>query len=86
MIAGVMQMGYLNLLPDGKRVRLCATPGEVKKDNDWYRATLAELLALLANGNINPLVGARIPLADAAQAHQLLEQGKVNGKVVLMME
>jgi NADPH:quinone reductase-like Zn-dependent oxidoreductase len=31
MIFGVLQMSLLNIWPDGKRIRLCATPGEVKK-------------------------------------------------------
>ena len=84
MITGVLQMLLLNLWPDGKRVRLCATPGEVKKDNLWYRNTLSQLLTMLANGEIHPLVGARVPLLEVRRAHQLVEHGSVSGKVVLL--
>jgi NADPH:quinone reductase-like Zn-dependent oxidoreductase len=84
MLGGVLQMFFLNLWPDGKRVSLCATPGEVKKDNAWYRKTLKELLQMLANGSIRPVIGARVPLIEVQRAHQLMEQASVTGKVVLI--
>jgi NADPH:quinone reductase-like Zn-dependent oxidoreductase len=84
MIAGVLQMFFLNLWPDGKRVRLCATPGEAKKNNAWYRETLGDLLKMLSAGTLRPVIGARVPLLEARRAHQLVEQGKVVGKVVLL--
>ena len=48
------------------------------------RKTLAELLSLLAEGKIKPVVAERIPLAQAARAHALLERGGYAGKVVLV--
>jgi NADPH2:quinone reductase len=42
-----------------------------------------ELLALWAQGAIDPLVGATFPLADANGAHALIEARKHVGKVVL---
>ncbi|MAT97438.1 MAG: NADPH:quinone oxidoreductase, partial [Anaerolineaceae bacterium] len=39
---------------------------------------------LQAAGKINPIVAARIPLAEAARAHELLERGGYAGKVVLV--
>jgi NADPH:quinone reductase len=84
MVGGVLQMFLLNLWPDGKRVRLCATPSEVKKDNTWYRKTLGDLFTMLAAGKVCPVIGARVPLVEARQAHQLVEQGRVVGKVVLL--
>jgi NADPH:quinone reductase-like Zn-dependent oxidoreductase len=71
----------LAVIPDGKQAPL--TP-DLSKDNAWYRATLAELLDLLAAGKIEPLVAERIPLAEAARAHELLERGGYAGKVVLV--
>ena len=50
------------------------------------RAAIAELLALLATGTIVPLIAGRIPLADAAQAHEQLQQGGVAGKLVLVAD
>lgn len=86
MATGVIQMTALNYWPDGKRVKLCATPGEVKKDNAWYRETLAELIGMLAARQIDPVIGARVPLLEVKRAHQMLEQGQVAGKVVLVCE
>ena len=42
-----------------------------------------ELLALWARGEIDPVVGASFPLADARDAHALIESRKHVGKVVL---
>jgi NADPH:quinone reductase-like Zn-dependent oxidoreductase len=50
----------------------------------WYRETLTELLDLLAEGKINPVVAERIPLLEAARAHELMERGGYAGKVVLV--
>jgi NADPH2:quinone reductase len=71
----------LALIPDGKRAPLAPDLG---KDNAWYRETLTELLDSLAAGKIKPVVAERIPLAEAARAHELLERGEYAGKVVLI--
>ena len=84
MILGVVQMSSLNIWPDGKRVCLCATPGEAKNDNAWYRATMSELIAMLARGQIKPVIGARVPITEVKRAHELVEQSEVSGKVVLV--
>jgi len=49
---------------------------------DWYRKTLTELLDALAEGRIKPVVAERVPLLEAARAHELLERGGHAGKVV----
>jgi NADPH:quinone reductase-like Zn-dependent oxidoreductase len=74
-------LAMLKLIPDGKQAPLAP---DLSKDNAWYRATLAELLGLLAAGKIKPVVAERIPLAEATHAHELLERGGYAGKVVLI--
>jgi NADPH2:quinone reductase len=71
----------LKLIPDGKQAPLTK---DISKDNAWYRETLAELLDLLAAGKLKPVVAGRIPLLEAARAHELLERGGYAGKVVLI--
>jgi NADPH2:quinone reductase len=44
---------------------------------------VARLWPMFADGQITPVVHATIPLAEAAQAHQMLEAGGVVGKVLL---
>jgi NADPH2:quinone reductase len=77
----LLMRALLALIPDGKQAPLVPDLG---KDKAWYRATLTELLELLAVGKIQPVVAARIPLAEAARAHELLERGGYAGKVVLV--
>jgi NADPH2:quinone reductase len=77
----LLTLGLLKLIPDGKQA---LTTPDLDKDNAWYRDTLAELLDLLAARKIKPLVAERIPLAEAARAHELLERGGYAGKVVLV--
>jgi NADPH:quinone reductase-like Zn-dependent oxidoreductase len=77
----LLGLGLVGLFPGGTQIR--GFP-ELGKDNAWYRRTLAELLALLAAGRLDPVIAARIPLAEAARAHELLERGKYAGRVVLV--
>lgn len=39
---------------------------------------------LVAEGRVRPVVHARVPLADAAEAHRMMERGEVFGKVLLI--
>jgi NADPH:quinone reductase-like Zn-dependent oxidoreductase len=71
----------LSMVPDGKKAPM---PPNAAKPKEWYRDTLATLLDYLAAGKIQPTVAARIPLIEAARAHELLERGRYAGKVVLV--
>jgi NADPH2:quinone reductase len=50
----------------------------------WFRQDLITLLDLLQQQQIKPLIAQRLPLAQARQAHKLLGQGGVTGKIVLV--
>ena len=81
----VTTVGLLKVLPDGKRVLLMPDTGTTADgDASWYRETLTELLDRLAAGELHPVVAAKIPLDEAARAHELLERGGSAGKVVLI--
>jgi len=49
-----------------------------------FRQDLSALLELLQQKKIKPLIAQRFPLAQARQAHELLGQGGVTGKIVLL--
>jgi NADPH:quinone reductase-like Zn-dependent oxidoreductase len=51
---------------------------------EWCRQDLAAIFDLWAKGQIKPVVAERIPLAEAARAHELLEKGSLMGKIVLI--
>jgi NADPH2:quinone reductase len=50
----------------------------------WFRQDLMILLDLLHEQKIKPLIAQSIPLTEARHAHELLGQGGVTGKIVLV--
>ena len=52
--------------------------------SDVVAEAAGELLELWASGAMKPVVGAEFPLAEAADAHRLIEDRKHVGKVVLV--
>lgn len=84
-LSSFARLFWYKLVPDGKTAQMYGgTPGLATKKNTWYRETLTELLNLLAEGKITPVIGARIPLSEASRAHELMEKSAVEGKVVLI--
>jgi NADPH2:quinone reductase len=53
------------------------------QDRRRRREATEELLRLLASGKIKPLISVRLLLAEAARAHEMIESGRVLGKLVL---
>ncbi len=75
----------LSLIPDRKRVPWMPDVAKlVRTQNNWYQETLTGLLNSLAAGDIKPVVAERVPLLEAAYAHELLELGGHAGKIVLV--
>lgn len=52
-------------------------PGDVRREAE------AELTAMLARGELTHNIAERLPLARIAEAHELVEQGRATGNVVL---
>jgi NADPH:quinone reductase-like Zn-dependent oxidoreductase len=50
----------------------------------WFRHDLLTLLDLLEQGRIRPLIAQRLPLEAARRAHEMLGEGGVLGKIVLL--
>jgi putative PIG3 family NAD(P)H quinone oxidoreductase len=46
-------------------------------------AVTASVWPMIADGRVRPIIGARLPIEKAADAHQQLVSGKVSGKIVL---
>lgn len=53
------------------------------KDREGRRSAMRALLPMLEQGLIKPHIDSRFPLAQARQAHELLDSGKVLGKIIL---
>ena len=75
----------LNFIPDKKAAMNYIMRGGAKNHSrpEWYREDLSKLFDLLAQEKIKPIV-TRMPLAEAARAHELIGKAAVKGKVVLM--
>jgi NADPH:quinone reductase-like Zn-dependent oxidoreductase len=56
---------------------------QILGSNGWMREELVELLDLVAQDKVRPVIDRELPLADANEAFALLEERRVFGKVLL---
>jgi NADPH:quinone reductase-like Zn-dependent oxidoreductase len=77
----VIKLVYFSLLPNGKAIKGYGTHrlGVELFKEDW-----TALFKLLEEGRIKPIIAAKFPLLEAAEAYRLLESGSVTGNVVLL--
>jgi putative PIG3 family NAD(P)H quinone oxidoreductase len=73
----------------GKRARVIGTTLRARpmsgpnSKSAIVEAVTASVWPMIADGRIRSVIGARMPIQEAAAAHQLLVSGKVSGKIVL---
>jgi NADPH2:quinone reductase len=70
----------------GKRARVIGTTlraRPVSGKSAIVEAVTESVWPMIADGRVRPIIGARLPIQDAADAHRLLVSGKVSGKIVL---
>jgi NADPH:quinone reductase-like Zn-dependent oxidoreductase len=72
------------LLPGRKRVVPYSIQTLMRLKPKLFRNDLITLFELLRRGKIKPVIAHRFSLAEAKQAHELLERGGVIGKIVLV--
>src|SRR5262245_57474364 len=72
------------LLPSRRRVVPYSIQWLKRLRPAWFRQDLIALFDLLHQHKIKPLIAQRLPLAEARHAHELLGQGGVTGKIVLV--
>ncbi|HEV2993664.1 MAG TPA: NADP-dependent oxidoreductase [Acidimicrobiia bacterium] len=76
----------------GRAVTIAASPDQARRDdvtvsgssNTVTRARLEDAAGLVASGQVRVEVSARLPLDEAARAHELIETGHTRGKIVLI--
>jgi NADPH:quinone reductase-like Zn-dependent oxidoreductase len=76
----------LNLIPDRRKIIPYSIQMLKRRKPYWFREDLEILLNLLKHEKIKPIIAARIPLNEAARAHELLGTGSVTGKIVLICD
>lgn len=84
LVLGSISSSLLNLLPDRRTILNYNVTRPKYSGLEWCRDDLSTLLALLRQGKIRPIIAERLPLAEAARAHELLGKGAVTGKLVLV--
>lgn len=72
-----------NLWPNGRSTAFYSIGSLRHKHADWFSGDLPKLFDLLAQNKIKPIIAARMPLAEARRAHELIEKAEVQGKIVL---
>lgn len=72
-----------NILPNGRSTTFYSIGALRQKQPDWFSEDLTRLFDLLVKGQIEPVIAARMPLAEVRRAHELIERAEVQGKIVL---
>ena len=80
-----MSVMLWNILPNGRKASFYSIGDLRKKNPEWFKEDLGALFDLLKEGKIKPAIERRMKLEDAAQAHKLIEQAAVKGRIVLMV-
>lgn len=80
----VARLMFRKLIPDGRSTRLYSIARWRRRHPRWFHEDLSALFQLLAEGRIRPNIEKRMPLLEALHAHELLEQGGVQGRIVLV--
>jgi NADPH:quinone reductase-like Zn-dependent oxidoreductase len=75
---------FLFVRPGSRRFAFYSITGTKKRHPEWFREDLTTLFQLLEQRRIQPVISERLPLSQARRANELLEQGRAEGKIVLM--
>jgi NADPH:quinone reductase-like Zn-dependent oxidoreductase len=79
----IAKLVQVNLNPDGKRLKLYGT-SQYTFNKRPFLEDWAILFELLGKRQIEPVIAARFPILEAAEANRLLESGQVVGNIVLL--
>jgi NADPH:quinone reductase-like Zn-dependent oxidoreductase len=77
-------VGTAGALRPGRRVLAYRIAKLRERHPDWFAEDLAQLVELLRDGKVHPVVAGRLPLAEARRAHELLDRSAAAGRLVLV--
>jgi len=84
MLCGLILIKILNILPNNRKASVYGISGSYKKNRLIILNDLQNLLTLLKEDKIKPIISRRMPLLEASEANHILESGTVSGKIVLV--
>lgn len=70
-------------LPNGHATAFYSIDAMRRKHPDWFKDDLTALFGMLAAGRIDPAVAEVVPLSEVRRAHERVEAGEVQGKLVM---
>lgn len=76
---------FWNLLPTKPSASFYIISSWHKKHNDWFKEDLGQLFKLLSERKIKPEIGKIMRLSEASEAHRLVEEASIEGKIVLSL-
>jgi putative PIG3 family NAD(P)H quinone oxidoreductase len=86
-IKGELNLGKLL----SKRARVIGTTLRARpavgpnSKSEIVAAVVESVWPMIAEGRVRPVIGARMPIQEAAEAHRMLSSGRVTGKIVLTL-
>lgn len=84
-ILDFIRFKLMSILPGSRRKIFYSITALRNQHPDWFTNDLTKLFELLSSSKIKPLIWKRMQLLEARQAHELIEQSKPVGKIVLMV-
>jgi NADPH:quinone reductase-like Zn-dependent oxidoreductase len=84
MLRGLILIKIYNILPNNRRAAVYGISGSYKKKRLIILKDLQNLMILLKENKIKPIISKLMPLLEASEANQILESGTVSGKIVLV--
>ena len=80
-----LQFRWNTFSEDDRYAGMYSITGLREEHPDWFQEDLSILFRMLAAGEIKPNLWKILPLEDAALAHRYIEEGDVQGKIVLRL-
>lgn len=78
-----LRLKLWNMLPNGRSTAFYSIENLRKRQPAWFSDDLTNLFKLLKQRKIEPIISKRLPLSEARQAHELIEDSKIQGKIIL---
>ena len=73
-IIGFLQLQFWNLLPNNRKALFYSITSMRKKHPEWFNKDLTQLMELLKQRKIQPVIAKKMPMTEAVQAHRLLDR------------
>lgn len=83
MLKGLFSLLLKKIIPNGKQIDVCGTPGIIENDPAWYQKSMDLLFDLAKNNKLSPQLHGIYPWNKVEDAHQAIIDRKVRGKILL---